>query len=132
MPNPIKTLLKLLLLVTMVVEPVLLSYTMAGVGHQHSGFGMTSELKQEHGAEHSSSSHHSMHMMHDTAAHHVNMEDSGEMENCCATPACAAAAMQSLSILDAEIHTPMYTALHVSWKAIVLPSDTKPPRQLLV
>lgn len=95
MLNPFKTILKLLLLITMVVEPVLLSYAMAGVGHQHRGFGMTSELKLEQETEHAAMSHHGMHLMAEHVSQQADMADTGEVDNCCATPACAAAAMQS-------------------------------------
>ena len=127
MPKFGKTLLKLLLLITLVVEPVTFSYAMAGIGHHH---GANSSMTAEHGLHCQSSKSHDMSMP-DDSSHQQNHKVKKAMDDCCSTPACGPAAVSTFVLPISEVFIETYLPLNVSWTGIVLPSETKPPRSLL-
>lgn len=119
----IKVVFQFLLIMTMVVQPVALTYAMAGVDHSKHH---QSPVVAEHGHD----DHHGMH--HDLmSAHGHEYGDGSVMSDCCDTSACCPAvlidtvAAEPLPILIYPIH------LHTAWQAVILPSEMKPPRRFL-
>jgi hypothetical protein len=121
------TLLKLLLLITMVVEPVMFTYAMAGMGHHN---GADNSMAAEFGLHCQSSISHDMCMADDSSQQqHDNAKK--VMDDCCSTPACGPAAVSNLILPISEAFSETYLPLNISRAGIVLPSEIKPPRSLL-
>lgn len=111
-----KTIVKILLMITLVIQPVLLSYAMASGGHHHMGQAMEAH-------------HHGMTEMHDQADHAAHDEDQTSFfDNCCTTPACAAAAFSEITAVALEYCSLTYRPNTLSFIGVTLPSDRKPPR----
>jgi len=127
MPKFGKTLLKLLLLITLVVEPVMFSYAMAGMGHHH---GANNSMAAEYGLHFQSSMSHDM-AMPDDSSHQQHDKVKTAMNDCCSTPACCPAVVSGFVLPVNDVFSETYLPLNVSWAGIVLPSEIKPPRSLL-
>lgn len=124
MPKIGTTVLKLLLLITMVVEPVLLSYAMAGVMHHQGGAVMAMETGADQGA-----------MSHDmkgcdSATQQGQHDGDGGHDNCCSTPACGAAVLLDFVLPATDIASHYFASCDSAWEGVILPSATKPPRSL--
>jgi hypothetical protein len=111
----IKNLLNILLIITLVVQPVMFTYAMASMSHGH---------------------HVSMAMSHDMNTHHAMQIDDASsssssvmLDDCCKTPACSPAVLTSS--LDVQ-HIPAVhhdLSFNVSMMSVDLPSENKPPRR---
>jgi len=128
-----KRILKLLLVIAMVIQPVAFSYAMASMTHGSeagSNMGMT---HAHHQASASTGESHNNHhdMMHgDTALDtHQPEESSDTMNNCCNTAACCPAAVVSIEIELFIPSTLFPPSTAPSWKGIDLSADAKPPRR---
>jgi hypothetical protein len=126
-----RTTLALLLIVTMVVQPMAFSYAMAGVDHT-SHHTLVSQDHSSVSHEHSSVSqeHSSVSQEHSSVAqdHH----DRDVLIDCCNSAVCCGAVA-----LDAEmnLHVPnaaCYVSPSSSWEGVDLPTEIRPPRNLLV
>lgn len=126
MTNTLKTVLKLLLLITMVVEPVLLSYAMAGGTYPHGGAAV-----MEKGCNSVSMSH-DMDMDDDESSGHRTPGDgySTGHDNCCSTPACGMAVLPIFFIPAIERHSQHFASFDLFWDGVILSSEAKPPRSL--
>ncbi len=102
--------LKLLLLIIMVIEPVLFFYAMAG-SHDESSVSMSQNMN--------------------ASTHYSHTGDSkGKMNNCCSTPACGAAVFSSFSPPATEALFQYFAPFNLTWKGVILPTAIKPPRSL--
>lgn len=119
--------LKLLLLITLVVEPVTFSYAMAGMGYHH---GANNFMAAEYGQHCQSSMSHDMSTQ-DDSSHQQHHKVKKALDDCCSTPACGPAAVSTFVLPISERFTETYLPFNVSRTGIVLPSETKPPRSLL-
>jgi len=119
--------LKFLLLVTLVVEPVMFSYAMAGMGHHHDA---NNSMTAEFGLHFQSSMSHDISTP-DNALHQQRHKVKKVMDDCCSSPACCAAVVSTFVLPDNEFLYESYLPFNMFWKGIVLPSETKPPRSLL-
>ena len=117
-----KTALKLLLIVIMAIQPVAITHAMASMDHsQHQTM-----LANEHSHE---GHHHAMHQDRVNGQHDNTGND--DTSNCCNTSACCPAGIVAISTLE-RMPVPEYvTYLHISWKGVFLPSETKPPQRLV-
>jgi hypothetical protein len=124
MAHRFKKLIQLMLIVTMVVQPVALSYAMAGMDHsQHMS---ASVIVMEH--------HTDEHAAHGMAAKQLDDATQGDgasaMNDCCNSAACCPAAVLEISVLSHQ-PTGLYSfSTHSSWEGIALSAEVKPPRPL--
>ena len=118
-----------MLIVTMVVQPVALSYAMAGMDHaQHMAAAVM--VVENHTAEHGN---------HDIAGmaakqldHATQGDEMSAMNDCCNSAACCPAAVLEISVLSHQ-PTGLYSFVtHSSWEVIALPAEVKPPRPLFI
>jgi len=127
MANRFKKLIQLMLIVTMVVQPVALSYAMAGMDHsQHMSASVI--VMENHTDEHAA------HGMGGMAAKQLDDATQGDgksaMNDCCNSAACCPAAVLEISVLSHQ-PTELYSfTTHSPWEAIALPAEVKPPRPL--
>ena len=117
--------LNLTLVIIMIIQPVMFSYAMANMHHNHHGAIETAHNYDQH---HSAVFEHGNH-----AGHEQNSEsDSDVMTNCCASPACSGAIISSFSSHPPEVPFEHLSAINTSQKGVVLAADTKPPRSFSV
>lgn len=117
-------LLKLLLIIAMVMQPVVVSYAMAGMG-----------LGMDHTKHQASStvekSHHGDHVM-DGAISSVPQQDQDDgtetMNDCCNSAACCPAAAVDLAVIPHASNAFFSTIPHSSWEGVEPPAEIKPPR----
>ncbi len=114
MASSIKNLLlKLLLVITLMIQPVMLSYAMASMDHS-----------QQHVA--ASVDHHIMGEMSD---HQASLDDNSALDDCCSSAACCPAALIVASELVRSIPSVQFTRDYISsWPAVDLPAEIRPPR----
>jgi len=125
MTNRVKKLIQLMLIVTMVVQPVALSYAMAGMDHsQHMA------VMENHTGEHAA---HDMSGMAVKQLDDATQDDgTSAMNDCCNSAACCPATVVDISALSDQ-PTRLYSFFtHTSWEAIALPAEVKPPRPLFI
>jgi len=115
-----------MLIVTMVVQPVALSYAMAGMDHsQHMAASVI--VMDNHTDEHTA---HSMGGMAAKQLDATQGDGMSAMNDCCNSAACCPAAVLEISVLPHQ-PTGLYSfTTHASWEAIALPAEIKPPRPL--
>ena len=117
-----KIVFKLLLIVTMVIQPVAITHAMASMDHsQHQA---SFANKQSHDG------HHVMNQDIPDAQHDESTGNS-DMNNCCNTAACCPAALVDITTLERTPVPEYSTHLHISWEGVILPSEIKPPQSLL-
>ena len=115
---------KLMLIITMVIQPVAITHAMASMDHsQHQ---VSFANKQSHDG------YFEMHQDVPDAQHDSHeSSDNSDMNNCCNSAACCPAALVGISNLE-QMPAPEYsTYLHISWEGVILPSEIKPPQSLL-
>ena len=119
-----KIVFKLLLIVTMVIQPVAITHAMASMGH--------SQYQASFVSEQSHDGHHEMHQDVPDVQHDSHeSSDNSDMNNCCNSAACCPAALVDITTLE-RMPAPEYsTHLHISWEGVILPSEIKPPQSLL-
>ena len=115
-----KMIIKLLLIITMVIQPVIFSYAMAGMG-------------QGHHAQYAASNHAGDHMVSEAmakASDQDNHKAKSGTDNCCLTLACSpASVMDAFDIL--QVSSSSYIEATASLLiSIDLPTEIKPPRSL--
>jgi len=114
--------LKLILVITMIIQPVVFSYAMANVYHNHQN---TSLISQHHNGDHNST-----HADLNHSGHNQNMNsDSDSMDNCCASPACSGAMASSISLSTAQVLFVFSPTVNISRKGVVLSAEIKPPKR---
>ncbi len=116
-------LLKLLLIITMVFQPVMVSYAMTSMNHsQHLA---TAAVEQGH------DDHHAMHQ--DTSVT-LQQDDDGDvsvMSDCCNSAACCPAAVVEIDVMPYDNDTGFSISPYTVRDGIDLPAEVKPPRPLL-
>jgi hypothetical protein len=116
-----KTIVKLLLLITLVIQPVSIAYVMASMGQSHHA---QSPLSVHNGGHADNSNMTDTHDQYSPVA-------SGEPENCCLSAVCSPASVMS-DCSVAHVKSSQYIATTVaSLISIDLPAEIKPPRNLL-
>jgi len=118
-----KTVLNLLLLVTLVTEPAAFSYAMAGMDHDHHQCASMAADEAE--------GHHTMHkVMAPTMDHADNHK--AFTDDCCGDAACCHG-MMVISFDFTIDRSGEYFAQSsfLPWEGVALSSETKPPRHLL-
>ncbi|MCF6280743.1 MAG: hypothetical protein L3J28_00805 [Candidatus Polarisedimenticolaceae bacterium] len=110
-----KSMTKLLLIITLMFQPVMLSYAMASMVHSHQ-------------QATSSMDHHTLHKMGDQHASDADASDN-ILDDCCNSAACCPAA----TIVATEIARSAPSTLFIhfyspSWPVIDLSAEIKPPR----
>jgi hypothetical protein len=115
--------LKLLLIITMVVQPVAFSYVMAGMDHSYHQ--ISGSLEQSHHGHHA--------MNGDVSPVQQQDHDSGAgtLNDCCNNAMCCAAIT-----VDAEVALLVPSSAYSlspssSWEGIDLPTEFRPPRSFL-
>lgn len=126
MPKIGKTILKLLLVITMLIEPAVFSYAMAGGGHSHDG---SAVMAPAHDSHHASMSPGADEVHKSSGQNQV--DGNGFLDNCCSAPACGAAMPSGFGSPISETPSRHYISFVISWEGVVLPSEIKPPRNLL-
>ena len=119
-----------MLLITMVVQPVAISYAMTTMTHSHQAGSAISD-------DSPMMAHHDTAMSGEHGFHHGDAAESPDdatgvsSDDCCHTAACCPAAV-SVSEFVADLPQPLRClSLHVFGEDVDLPTDTKPPRILL-
>jgi len=117
--------LKLLLIITMIIQPVVFSYAMANIYHNHQNI---SQMPQIHDGDHNST-----HVDLSHSGHSQNIDsESDSMGNCCASPACSGAMASSVSLFTAQALFEYFPTINTLRKGIVLSADIKPPKRFSV
>lgn len=110
-----KAFLKLLLVITLMFQPVVLSYAMASMDHSHQPVtvSMPHHVMDDAGVQQSA---------HDDVNNSVS-------DDCCSSAACCPAATISSVEMTRSVPNRVFT-LHYSssWEVIDLPAEIKPPR----
>ena len=116
----VKIIFKLLLIITMVIQPVAITHAMASMDHS------------QHQTSFANKQSHEMHQDVPDAQHDSHeSSDNSDMNNCYNSAACCPAALVGMSNLE-QMPAPEYSAyLHTSWEGVILPSKIKPPQSLL-
>ncbi len=118
------TLLKMLLVAVMVFQPVVSAYAMATMGHASSS--VTTQAMLDHKMDHG--------MMRQTMGENASPASMGD---CCASSAtcpmmaCSVALLQdalSVATITTSLVIPAY---QISWAGISLPTEIRPPRNIL-
>lgn len=107
-------LLKLLLAITLVFQPVVLSYAMASMDHAHQQV----VASMDH------------HVMGEMSDHHASFDGSNNMlDDCCSSATCCPAAMVVANELARSIPRVQFTRDYISsWPVVDLPAEIRPPR----
>ncbi len=110
---------RLLLLFTLVMQPLAMAYAMSEVDHGH------------HQDE-------AMAMSHDHEGAAMAMDDDGDsaspsgfLDDCCNSAACAPAAVIGALVAPAAVVPQHFLPLVQHWAGIDLPTEAEPPRSLL-
>jgi len=116
----VKTILKLLLAIIMVVQPVSFSYAMASMTLSHHAITPVS-------------SHNEQHPMNDVML--VSDEQSthkggGESGKCCQSTVCSPASVASVATVGCKSKSQRIMSVVITLKSIDLPTEIKPPRNL--
>jgi len=113
---------KLLLIITMVIQPVAIVHAMAGMNHsQYQAMNSSMQSHDEHHSVH--------HAALDIQQEAHETEDDSLMNDCCNTSACCPAAAVGITSVE-HMPAPVYSVLpHISWEGVILPSETKPPKR---
>jgi hypothetical protein len=123
-----KMVFKLLLIVTLAIQPIANTYAMASMSHSQPANATTSE--QLHSGHHVMSQYD---LKQDVSeVHHDNHDhaNNGDINDCCDTSACCPAAIVDIYFLD-QVPTPSYSAhFHNSLEGVILPSEIKPPQRI--
>jgi len=118
------TLLRILLIAIMVIQPAVSAYAMAAMSHSPNS--TPSQAMPDHKMGHG-------------AAHQATDEETSSvsMENCCASNAtcsmmsCNVALLQNITLAVTSETTSVVLAYQVAWVGISLPTEIKPPRNTL-
>ncbi len=125
MSQILKISLKLVLIITMIIQPVVFSYAMASVHHNHQ---ISSQMSQNHDGDHNSTHEGLSH-----SEHNQNIDtESDLMGNCCASPACSGAMASSVSHLTSQTLFEYSPTINISRKGIVPSTEIKPPKRFSV
>lgn len=117
-----KSISKLLLIITMVIQPVMFSYAMASMDHSHQA---PSSLAHEQTGDHAMNE--GMADTHDQNAH----EGDSALDNCCNTAACSPASVMSVITVPYVPKSQYIVSAASTLRSIDLPTEIKPPRSLL-
>ena len=124
-----KMVFQLLLMLTLVIQPVMTAYAMASmpVSMQHTGSAAVQEREACHSMKQTvADTHHGAHQMADDDA-----TANADMGDCCHSGACCSFAVFDV-VSFGFIPSPAFSAqLPISWGSVVLSSEFKPPRTLL-
>ncbi len=121
-----KIVFKLVLMIIMVIQPVAVTHAMASMDYSHHRTASVS-ADMHHDEHHQMMNHE---QMDGHIGHQESSDNNSDMNDCCNTSACCPAAIFEIMTLE-HIQAPEYSAhLHTSWKGVILPSETKPPRRL--
>lgn len=115
--------IKLLMIITMVVQPVVVSYAMAAMNHsQHQA---TAVVEQGHDGHHA--------MMHQgmSPMQHQDNDDMSAMNDCCNSAACCPAAVVEIVVMPYNSESDFSISPYTVRDGIDLPAEIKPPRPLL-
>lgn len=116
-----KTLFKLLLITMMVIQPVVLSYAMAGM--DHSAHQVSVPVVEGHSAQHLISEAASSMQNHDD-----NSADTTILNDCCNSAACCPATITDVDMIPL-LHNPQFSvSFYLFWEGIDLSAEIKPPR----
>jgi len=117
-----KKTLKLLLIITMMVQPMAFSYAMASMDHtDHPVSTPTEQGHRQHHAMHGNASV-SQQQNHDNGA--------GTSNDCCNNAMCCAAIMVETEVIS-FIPNDAFSSFHSSsWEGINLSAESKPPRNI--
>ncbi len=114
--------IKLLLIITMVVQPVMASYAMASMSHlQHPPVAV---VEQDHDG------HHSMHQEM-SGTQQQDDDDMSAMNDCCNSTACCPAAVVEIVVMPYNNDSDFSISSYTVGDGIDLPAEIKPPRPLL-
>lgn len=114
-----KTTLKLLLIVTMVMQPMAYSYAMARTDHSHRHASIS--------AGHNHDEHHAMDDPVSDAQHQPH-NGAGVLVDCCDSAVCYAAVVVDAEALSYMQNSAITTSSSSSWKGVDLPTEIRPPR----
>jgi len=113
---------KLLLIITMVIQPVTFSYAMASMDLSHD----LSSLAPGHDGDHAMNEN-----MVDTHDQNVHQEGGSGFDNCCYTAVCSPASMVNATTVPHVPNSQYIVSIAPALKSIDLPTEIKPPRSLL-
>ena len=115
--------IKLLLIITMVVQPVMASYAMAAMNHsQHQA---ATVVEQGH------EGHHAMHQGMTPMQQQQDDDDMSAMNDCCNSAACCPAAVVEIVVMPCNSDSDFSISPYTVRDGIDLPAEIKPPRPLL-
>ena len=112
--------LKLLLAITMVVQPVSFSYAMASMTLSHHAASPISSYSNQHSMS-----------GHKTDAHEQNTHEGGnESGRCCQSTVCSPASVLSVAAVGCKSKSHRIMSVVIILTSIDLPTEIKPPRNL--
>jgi hypothetical protein len=119
-----KTVFKLLLIITMVIQPVAVSYAMASMNHASQSAAASGKAGHEQ-------CHMTNHELADTQHDSHGSTGNSDMGDCCHAAGCCPVAVLAIDS-TLEISTPSFSAqFSTTWGNVILPSEVKPPRRFL-
>jgi len=114
--------LNVLLIITMVIQPITLSYAMAGMAHSHHA----PSLANSHNGDYAMNEN-----MADAHDQNVHQKGGNNLDNCCHTATCSPASMVNTGNLSYIPESQSIVSIAPALKGIDLPTEIKPPRHLL-
>lgn len=122
-----KNILGLLLVITMVIQPVAFSYAMTGMvsGMDHSQHQASASVEKNHNG------HHVMDESRSTVQQQAHDDGAEMMTDCCNSAACCPAAVVDLAVVQHTSATLFSFFSRPSWVGVEPPAEIKPPRTLL-
>lgn len=119
-----KIVFKLLLIITMVIQPVAVAYAMASMNHAPLSVATSSKTGHEQ-------CHMTNHETADTQHDSHGSSDKSDMGDCCNGAACCPVAVLTINS-TLELSAPSFSAqFYISWGNVILPSEVRPPRNFL-
>lgn len=113
---------KLLLIITMVIQPITFSYAMANVAHGHHAPSLA----------HSDNGDYAMNKnMADAHYQNIHQESDSDVDNCCHTTTCNPASMVNTGNMPHVPKSQCIVSIAPAQKSIDLPPEIKPPRSHL-
>jgi len=107
--------LSVLLVIVMIIQPVVFSYAMADMNHNHHAVAESSDMNHQH-------------MNHDDTL--MSDYEPASVNNCCASPACGGAIASTISNSSSHFSFDYLLISNISRQSVVLSSETKPPQKI--
>ena len=114
--------LRLVLVAIMVIQPVMFSYAMADVNHNHRSVIVSEQ----------SYSHYHVLSEHQSHGDYQQSDDTHSANNCCASPACSGAVVSTMVLHSSPVPSECLSEINMLGDSAVLFAESKPPRQFLV